>query len=65
MALAPSAVGRLTRGFGIIVSVTPLESEWEGLVTLLVSNTTPLPAKTCADKKGEQMRQRGKTIPKL
>jgi dCTP deaminase len=30
---------------GIIVNVTPLEPEWEGIVTLEVSNTTPLPAK--------------------
>src|SRR5512140_3010803 len=30
---------------GIIVNVTPLEPEWEGFVTLEISNTTPLPAK--------------------
>ena len=30
---------------GIIVNVTPFEPEWEGIVTLEVSNTTPLPAK--------------------
>lgn len=30
---------------GIIVNVTPLEPEWEGHVTVEVSNTTPLPAK--------------------
>ncbi len=30
---------------GLIVNVTPLEPEWEGHVTLEVSNTTPLPAK--------------------
>jgi len=30
---------------GIIVNVTPLEPEWEGHVTLEISNTTPLPAK--------------------
>ena len=30
---------------GIIVNVTPLEPEWEGNVTLEISNTTPLPAK--------------------
>jgi dCTP deaminase len=29
---------------GIIVNVTPLESEWEGHLTLEFSNTTPLPA---------------------
>ena len=30
---------------GIIVNVTPLEPEWEGILTLEISNTTPLPAK--------------------
>ncbi len=30
---------------GIIVNVTPLEPEWEGHLTLEISNTTPLPAK--------------------
>ncbi len=30
---------------GIIVNVTPFEPEWEGSVTLEISNTTPLPAK--------------------
>jgi dCTP deaminase len=30
---------------GIIVNVTPFEPEWEGVVTLEISNTTPLPAK--------------------
>lgn len=29
---------------GLIVNVTPLEPEWEGHVTLEISNTTPLPA---------------------
>ena len=29
---------------GIIVNVTPFEPEWEGFVTLEISNTTPLPA---------------------
>ena len=29
---------------GIITNVTPLEPEWEGHVTLEISNTTPLPA---------------------
>jgi dCTP deaminase len=29
---------------GIIVNVTPFEPEWEGIVTLEISNTTPLPA---------------------
>ena len=30
---------------GIIVNVTPLEPEWEGFVTLEISNTAPLPAR--------------------
>lgn len=30
---------------GIIVNVTPLEPEWEGHVTIEISNTSPLPAK--------------------
>jgi dCTP deaminase len=35
---------------GIIVNVTPLEPEWEGQVTIEISNTTPLPAKIYADE---------------
>lgn len=30
---------------GIIINVTPLEPEWEGYITVEISNTTPLPAK--------------------
>lgn len=30
---------------GIIVNITPFEPEWEGYVTIEISNTTPLPAK--------------------
>ena len=30
---------------GIIVNVTPFEPEWEGHVTLEISNTSPLPAR--------------------
>ena len=30
---------------GIIVNVTPLEPTWEGILTIEISNTTPLPAK--------------------
>jgi dCTP deaminase len=33
---------------GIIVNVTPFEPEWEGFVTIEISNTTPLPAKIYA-----------------
>jgi len=47
---------------GIIVNVTPLEPEWEGHVTIEISNTTPLPARIYAGEgicqflffKGEQ-----------
>lgn len=35
---------------GIIVNVTPLEPEWEGFVTLEISNTTPLPARVYANE---------------
>src|SRR5512142_3476068 len=34
---------------GIITNVTPSEPEWEGYVTLEISNTTPLPAKIYAN----------------
>jgi dCTP deaminase len=40
---------------GIIVNVTPLEPEWEGIVTLEVSNTTPLPARIYANEGIAQM----------
>ena len=30
---------------GIIINVTPLEPEWEGHVTIEISNTAPLPAR--------------------
>jgi dCTP deaminase len=35
---------------GIIVNVTPFEPQWEGYVTLEISNTTPLPAKIYANE---------------
>ena len=35
---------------GIIVNVTPFEPEWEGFVTMEISNTTPLPAKIYANE---------------
>lgn len=35
---------------GIVVNVTPFEPEWEGHVTLEISNTTPLPAKIYANE---------------
>lgn len=30
---------------GIVVNVTPLEPEWEGYITIEISNTAPVPAK--------------------
>ncbi|HGE69918.1 TPA: dCTP deaminase [Candidatus Poribacteria bacterium] len=30
---------------GIVVNITPLEPEWEGHLTIEISNTTPIPAK--------------------
>jgi len=35
---------------GIITNVTPFEPEWQGYVTLEISNTTPLPAKIYANE---------------
>ncbi|OGL49580.1 MAG: dCTP deaminase [Candidatus Schekmanbacteria bacterium RIFCSPHIGHO2_02_FULL_38_11] len=35
---------------GIIVNVTPFEPEWEGYVTIEISNTTQLPAKIYANE---------------
>ena len=35
---------------GIITNVTPFEPEWEGFVTLEISNTTPLPDKIYANE---------------
>jgi dCTP deaminase len=35
---------------GMIVNVTPLEPEWEGHVTIEISNTTPLPARVYANE---------------
>ena len=35
---------------GLIVNVTPFEPEWEGYVTLDISNTTPLPARDYANE---------------
>jgi dCTP deaminase len=35
---------------GIITNVTPFEPEWEGFVTLEISNTTPLPARVYANE---------------
>jgi dCTP deaminase len=34
----------------IVVNVTPLEPEWEGHVTIEISNTSPLPAKIYANE---------------
>ncbi len=35
---------------GIVVNVTPLEPEWEGYVTIAISNTGPLPARLYANE---------------
>jgi dCTP deaminase len=35
---------------GISTNVTPFEPEWEGFVTLEISNTTPLPARIYANE---------------
>lgn len=35
---------------GVIVNITPFEPEWEGFVTLGISNTSPLPAKIYANE---------------
>lgn len=35
---------------GIVVNITPLEPEWEGHITIEISNTTPLPAKIYANE---------------
>lgn len=35
---------------GLIVNVTPLEPEWEGILTLEISNTTQLPAKVYSNE---------------
>lgn len=44
------ASGVFVRNCGLIVNVTPFEPEWEGFVTLEISNTTPLPAKVYANE---------------
>jgi dCTP deaminase len=35
---------------GVIVNITPLEPEWEGFVTISVSNTAPFPVKLYANE---------------
>lgn len=35
---------------GVIVNITPLEPEWEGYVTISVSNTSPLPVRLYANE---------------
>ena len=35
---------------GIVVNVTPLEPEWEGYITMSISNTAPLPVKIYANE---------------
>ncbi len=53
--LSPLALSQCVGKFtyarcGIIVNMTPFEPEWEGFVTLEISNTTPLPAKIYANE---------------
>jgi len=38
------------RGAVFLVNITPFEPEWEGFVTMGISNTTPWPAKIYAEK---------------
>ena len=35
---------------GLVVNVTPFEPEWEGFVTMAISNTAPLPARIYANE---------------
>jgi deoxycytidine triphosphate deaminase len=42
--------GVFVHNCGIIVNVTPFEPQWQGFVTLEISNTTPLPAKIYANE---------------
>ncbi len=42
--------GVFVHNCGIIVNVTPFEPQWQGYVTLEISNTTPLPAKIYANE---------------
>ena len=44
------ASGIFVENCGIITNVTPFEPEWEGYVTLEISNTTPLPARIYANE---------------
>jgi dCTP deaminase len=44
------ALARSVEYFRIITNVTPFEPEWEGHVTLEISNTTPLPARIYANE---------------
>lgn len=42
--------GVFVHNCGLIVNVTPFEPQWEGFVTLEISNTTPLPARVYANE---------------
>ncbi len=46
IALGKSTLARC----GLVANVTPLEPEWEGYITIEISNTTPLPAKIYANE---------------
>jgi dCTP deaminase len=47
---ATICVGKSTYARCDIINVTPFEPEWEGFVTLEISNTTPLPARIYANE---------------
>lgn len=42
--------GVFVKNCGLIVNITPLEPSWRGVITLEISNTTPLPAKVYANE---------------
>lgn len=45
------AIGKSTLArCGIVVNITPLEAAWEGILTIEISNTTPLPCKIYANQ---------------
>jgi dCTP deaminase len=46
-----SPIGKSTYArVGIVTNFTPLEAGWEGLITIEISNTTPLPARIYANE---------------
>jgi deoxycytidine triphosphate deaminase len=60
------AAGVYVKNCGLIVNVTPIEPEWEGVVTLEFSNTTRLPIKVYANEGVAQfLFFRGDSIPSM